>query len=385
MLLENSSLLFAAGITACVCSLTFLVSYFADRTNNHLALATGVMLTLAFSLIAFVLFALTEYQIIGAAACATLIISETFILAAAKYFRFGSHNRKKTINLTAILVLMVTIPYALGLDGTAFVITNAMSAVLLLFSAHNYWACRQENPSIISIVVALYALIAVSFVICATVLIIDTPFVLAGPPRSWAEFVNLAVSIPAIAGIASLSIALNNHRLIRRHREDAQTDPLTGAMNRRALFERFGEIGLPPKAAIIVFDLDHFKSVNDNHGHAVGDKILEKFVAICRQNARHSDMIARLGGEEFAAIMLDSTASAVLVVAEVIRISFAKQTIKARGKSISCTVSAGIYINTTNKSQSFTKALRNADNALYSAKNNGRNMIHMHEDAQNAA
>lgn len=381
MLLENNSLLLAAGVTACISSLTFLVSYYSDRTNGLFALATAILITLAFSIVAFVLFALTEYPVIGAFACTSLIISMAFLWAGAKQFRSGRHNTKNTIVLSAVLVLATTMPYSLGLDGVAFIITNAASAVLLLLTAREYWACRAENPRIISLVVSLYALIAASFVICAIVLAIETPFFLAGPPGNWAESLNLAISIPAIAGIASLSITLNNHRLIRRHLEDAQTDPLTGAMNRRALFDRFGETGLPPGTAVIVFDLDHFKSVNDTHGHAVGDRFLKIFVKTCRQNSRHSDMIVRLGGEEFVAVLLNSTASTALVVAEIIRIDFAKQTTRARGKTISCTVSAGIHINAANDPQQLDTALQDADRALYRAKHNGRNVVHMQEAA----
>src|SRR6185312_10330108 len=93
------------------------------------------------------------------------------------------------------------------------------------------------------------------------VLIGDRSWIMHHAPENWAETINLIVSLTDIAGIGALSLGLNQVRLARRHKRDAETDSLTGLFNRRALFERAKQ--LPATVAVIVFDIDHFKQVND--------------------------------------------------------------------------------------------------------------------------
>ena len=85
----------------------------------------------------------------------------------------------------------------------------------------------------------------------------------------------------------------------------AETDFLTGLLNRRAFERRFEETrerwrGADPVLAFILFDIDHFKSINDTYGHAAGDEALKVVAALCARNFRHADVVARVGGEEFA-------------------------------------------------------------------------------------
>ena len=87
----------------------------------------------------------------------------------------------------------------------------------------------------------------------------------------------------------------------------AETDFLTGLLNRRAFERRFEETrerwrGADPVLAFILFDIDHFKSINDTYGHAAGDEALKVVAALCARNFRHADVVARVGGEEFAVL-----------------------------------------------------------------------------------
>ena len=92
-------------------------------------------------------------------------------------------------------------------------------------------------------------------------------------------------------------------------------------LNRRALFQRFGEDDVIAGLAVIMFDLDYFKQINDSQGHAQGDLVLQQFADVLRRELRHSDVIARLGGEEFCAILpgrdRDADAPRLLIDAEV--------------------------------------------------------------------
>lgn len=379
MFLDHNSLLLAAGVAACTSSLTFLVSYLSDRSTGLLATAGATMLLIALYMGGLIFFSITGNPAIGAMSCAVLLIALTLAFSGGHEFRLGHFPTTRAMVLISALMVASATLYLLEHQGATFVFTDAASAVLLALAAREYWLCRQESPAIITIIFLVYMVIAVAFAACMVVLLIDMPKVLNGPPDNWVEITKTAIAILSITGVAALSITLNHNRLIRQHREDAQTDPLTGVLNRRALFDRFGEAGLPHNAAVIAFDLDHFKSINDSHGHATGDKLLVIFANLCQQRTRQSDMSVRLGGEEFAIILLDTTGSAALAIAEAIRMAFSKQIIEIEGHQVSCTVSVGVHLNDTGTSQYLSKALHSADNALYSAKRDGRNLVRTYE------
>src|SRR5262249_48285613 len=141
--------------------------------------------------------------------------------------------------------------------------------------------------------------------------------------ENWAENINLVVCLTAIAGIGALLLGLNQIRLTKRHKRDAETDALTGLFNRRALFNR--DLGLPVSVAVIVFDIDHFKQVNDVHGHQMGDVVLQTFASILAETIREGDLAARLGGEEFAVVLSDGSLKAALLVAERVRKRFSER------------------------------------------------------------
>jgi len=158
----------------------------------------------------------------------------------------------------------------------------------------------------------------------------------------------------------------------------AVTDALTGLHNRRyfddALQEylaAFARIEKP--IGMILLDLDHFKSVNDTYGHNIGDEVLRE-VALCLKDfTRYHDVVARLGGEEFAVLSPNITERQIFELAERIRRAIAQIVVNAGGVSINVTVSAGIAIWDGNETG---QALYGrADKQLYVAKRNGRNQV----------
>lgn len=178
--------------------------------------------------------------------------------------------------------------------------------------------------------------------------------------------------------IGALSLLLNRSRLARRLHRETMTDPLTGLSNRRALFALHGQKPLAANTAVVMFDLDHFKSVNDRFGHAAGDQVLERFAATLRRYARQSDMTVRVGGEEFVMILPEITVEMARLVAEDVRTAFAFACAFAaiadvRGEH-HCTVSAGVAVS-GGQGQSFDEVLHSGDEALYTAKQNGRNRV----------
>ncbi|MFT4053436.1 MAG: diguanylate cyclase [Novosphingobium sp.] len=157
----------------------------------------------------------------------------------------------------------------------------------------------------------------------------------------------------------------------------AMTDSLTGACNRRAFDDALGAlvsspaIGAEP-GCLAVFDLDHFKRINDEHGHAAGDAVLVRFVAIVRAAVREGDLVARLGGEEFAVLLAGLSVERAQHVCDRIRTRLGAGGVEmSSGKVIAVTVSVGIAPLSADRAPEEIVAA--ADAALYRAKRGGRN------------
>ncbi|MET0537094.1 MAG: GGDEF domain-containing protein [Xanthobacteraceae bacterium] len=120
-------------------------------------------------------------------------------------------------------------------------------------------------------------------------------------------------------------------------------------------------------AAVLLIDLDHFKSINDRFGHAIGDRVLQVFADEAKSNLRACDMVGRLGGEEFAALLYDAARERALAAAERIRASFAQAAGDVDGRPVGATVSIGVAVN-GNQPLDVPELLRQADQALYHTK-----------------
>ncbi len=158
----------------------------------------------------------------------------------------------------------------------------------------------------------------------------------------------------------------------------ALRDGLTGAYNRRYLDERllsemaFAKRHLVP-LTLLLLDLDHFKEVNDTHGHPAGDAVLKDFSALLDEQVRTEDMVARYGGEEFAVVCRKTDEGSAAVVAERLRRAVERADFVYEGKVIPVTVSIGLATSLDVNVDSPDSLLRQADQALYRAKQAGRN------------
>ena len=158
----------------------------------------------------------------------------------------------------------------------------------------------------------------------------------------------------------------------------ARSDPLTGLMNRRAMAERF-EYQLRHYQrnripfAILLGDIDHFKQINDTHGHAEGDRVLIFIAAKIKENLRSLDLLARWGGEEFLILLPDTDLEGGRTVAEKIRLQVAYSELLDEKKGLALTISFGVacYLN----EQTIDDCIKAADEALYQAKQRGRNRV----------
>ncbi len=179
--------------------------------------------------------------------------------------------------------------------------------------------------------------------------------------------------------IAFILLAMAKERTELRHRTAAMVDPLTGIANRRSFLQEAAliakrHISDPRPTAVLVIDLDHFKSINDRFGHALGDRVLEIFSETARQSMRATDLIGRLGGEEFAAVLFDTSPDKAVAVAERIRESFARASLEVESHPVCATVSIGL-VHCQESLLDVPQLLAQADQALYYAKERGRNRV----------
>ncbi|MCR4267134.1 GGDEF domain-containing protein [Nitratireductor sp. ZSWI3] len=158
----------------------------------------------------------------------------------------------------------------------------------------------------------------------------------------------------------------------------ALTDSLTGTQNRRffddALREYLHEFGRIEKpVGLMVLDLDHFKQVNDTHGHDVGDKVLREVARGLKDLTRYHDVVARMGGEEFAIVAPNMSQEALVKLAERIRKAVSSLVIDTGNVRIRVTISVGLSV--WNGRESSEELFRRADKMLYEAKRLGRNRV----------
>jgi diguanylate cyclase (GGDEF)-like protein len=170
-----------------------------------------------------------------------------------------------------------------------------------------------------------------------------------------------------------------------RIRELAETDELTRLANRRHASERMTAEGAQAARhgralSLAILDVDHFKRVNDEHGHETGDAVLRAVAQACAEGLRDSDLLARWGGEEFLAILPETDATAALAIAERLRLAVEQLKVAPRGAgTVSVTVCAGVATwvpaGPDSVRPDWSALMRQADDALYRAKAAGRNRV----------
>jgi diguanylate cyclase (GGDEF)-like protein len=195
-------------------------------------------------------------------------------------------------------------------------------------------------------------------------------------------YYGLPLSMVAAAVLVALGVAdrLREQRLALTEAERrAQTDPLTGVLNRRSIIERLEAAcsrararGLP--IALLFIDLDHFKEINDTHGHAAGDACLRAIINPIQAELRQSDVVGRYGGEEFVVILSSADAAAARPIAERILERVADVQVEGFGKPIRVTCSIGVAASDTLGVWG-EHLIASADAAVYAAKRSGRNRV----------
>jgi diguanylate cyclase (GGDEF)-like protein len=280
----------------------------------------------------------------------------------------------------AVLWLLICrLPVLADAVAVRALIASGIITAYTWLTAYEFWRGRSEQ--LVSRWPAIFMLFAHgSLYLLRTPLIALLP---SAPDNSMYGSVWLTVlSFEALLftiSVAFILLAMAKERTELRHRNAAMLDPLTGIANRRSFLADANLLAKrhradPRPTAVLLIDLDHFKSINDRFGHALGDRVLEMFTETARKSVRATDLLGRLGGEEFAAMLYDTTRDKAVAVAERIRESFAAATQEINGRPLGATVSIGLAY-CEQSALDVSEMLAQSDQALYFAKENGRNRV----------
>ena len=192
---------------------------------------------------------------------------------------------------------------------------------------------------------------------------------------SYAQAMQITTTLIGLLYVLSIAAALAD-RVIRQLREAAQRDPLTGLLNRRGFDHAMADLGDVGKlaGAVLTCDIDHFKQVNDQFGHAAGDRVIQALALALRQGLPRDAISARFGGEEFVAFLPRASLAEAGILAQALRGRFAAQDWRRIDIDRQITASFGVAAVADDEA-SAKSAIKRADHALYDAKAAGRNKV----------
>jgi diguanylate cyclase (GGDEF)-like protein len=294
------------------------------------------------------------------------------------------HGRKSSypglvLGALAWIAAVMTLPP--GTTAMRMTIGAGIVAVYAALTATELWAERRRTlrkrwPSVA--VPVLHG-----FVLMLPILLGDLlhPHDHAFDQSIWVTMFTVELFLYAV-GTVFLIFMLVSERAVTVHKNAASCDPLTGMFNRRGfaeacarVIEREANGGRP--VTVLIFDIDHFKSINDRFGHPAGDEVLKLFAAVVLNNLRISDLSGRIGGEEFAALLPCPLEEGV-IVAERVREAFEASGIVCEEGPVDTTVSIGVAGGPAGTELEVLLAA--ADTALYQAKRTGRNRVEAAEE-----
>ncbi len=299
-----------------------------------------------------------------------------FVWLGVRHF-FGKGTlpyRYAGIFLLLFALLVMFPPTSIAFSDWRILWVSLVISLFAAMTAYEFWRCRQlRNP------VTLLMVVMLLFTCCTWFLRMLSHTSLLGETAFY-DALAMYASIVAGVTLTVSMIILTNERINQKLEDQATRDPLTGALNRRSFARasapylsslRRRELNL----AVVVLDIDHFKKINDQYGHALGDQILQEFVTLAHNTLRESDLFARYGGEEFVILLHDTNQEQAILVMERLRETYTGKAIHAGDDRISVTFSAGICCAVGPVQVDLETMLEAADRAMYRAKEAGRNRV----------
>jgi diguanylate cyclase (GGDEF)-like protein len=309
---------------------------------------------------------------------ALLFTSYAIAWSGARVFDGREPRPGWVVTGATVWVFACQIPQFAEAIGIRSLLSNTIVTAFLWLTAVEFWRGRDER------LLSRWPAIFILFSHGAIFLLRSPMSVLLGPASdralasAWMNVISTEEVLATIS-IAFILLAMAKERTELQHKNAALLDPLTGLANRRAFLDAAAQLTQTQTArdvpvAVFMIDLDRFKSVNDRFGHSVGDEVLRIFAESAQVNLRPTDIVARLGGEEFAVLLTDACRDNAFKVAERIRSTFAALAATVAGHAVNATASIGVAI-IQDPQQDVHALLAQADQALYRAKARGRDRV----------
>lgn len=309
------------------------------------------------------------------------IVASALLLLGVRAFLGEPQHRWRVVLLAAVAAAIAVAGTASGLPAWASLsITLVASTVLRAQALPPLWrAWRYERGFAMALAAATFGVSVVAHLARAITVI---PAVSGSADSAYeanALWLMVFIALLIIQGLVILLLV--NGSLQREVLVLAEYDPLTGLLNRRGLINRFARIVQraeceqeAPRVALAMIDVDHFKQINDRHGHSIGDDVLANLGRRLEGHTRAADLAVRLGGEEFALVWVGANGQHAHALAERLRQAVEAEPFPTRAGRIATTISVGVTDMQSLKEPLDALLLR-ADQALYRAKEAGRNRV----------
>ncbi|MBB4954145.1 diguanylate cyclase (GGDEF)-like protein [Agrobacterium vitis] len=283
---------------------------------------------------------------------------------------------------TVWIILCLAIPDFLAVPNHRIGVYNFLFVPQLALGLWSVWlGWRQERlPARILILVmgVLYAVLTMARLPLAIVYPVMEVNGIAVTP--WFNAMTFVLYCDAL-GLGFGVFSLVRERSLRQYKHASETDMLTGVLNRRAFYDQALKRLRRAEGVIALIDIDHFKSVNDSHGHACGDLVLQRFTQIVTAHLSADMVFGRMGGEEFAVLIPAHGGHDAMAFCEAIRNAVSQMSILWRDRQIGVTISIGVCC-LPDQMPDLETALMRADSALYEAKHYGRNCVRSYSGPQ---
>jgi diguanylate cyclase (GGDEF)-like protein len=376
MHLDLPSLMAMQSFVAACAGAVLLIAWIQNRKLVALALWGLADILAATGLFSLMLGSAMQQPVWSAVGGALLVLAQGLTWKAARTFDAKSAPLFLALVGVVLVAIAGAVPIMRNITGSFGLIANA--AYLLAAATTIRVGRREDLPARLPLTILL--------VIHASVMLLGAYATIDGsrdrhevPPLVSLFGLIHFESIIFAVGTAAFMLALVKERSESLSRIAANTDPLTGIASRASfmetasrLLERSMRDGAP--VSVMMFDLDRFKTVNDTHGHAVGDAVIRRFCEVTAAAMRPTDLFGRIGGEEFAVVMAGLSIEAALLRAERIRLAFAESCKWVGGCSVNATVSGGVSVRHHSR-ETLAMLLEQSDIALYCAKGEGRNRV----------
>jgi diguanylate cyclase (GGDEF)-like protein len=388
MTLDVGTILVATIAGCAVLGVLMLIDWWQSRTTLELAWWGAAYVIAAFSLMALLVRSLSGSSALYAVSASLLLLAYGCLWIGARRFFGRPLPIGWVLTLCIVWLALAQVPLLQASQPFRTIIVSSVIAALNFAIVYEFWRDRTERLASrfsLLIVCGVNGLFFLARVLFPDLLSFPDDL---GRASIWFGVLSLEGLLFSIASGFTF-VALTKERAEVAQRLAATIDSLTGVFNRRAFFDRAerlirrAEIDAEP-VAVLLFDIDRFKQINDRFGHPAGDRMLIEFTVIATQLLRPTDLFGRIGGEEFAAILPGADRAAAVAAAERVRRAFAAAIVTEGDVDVRATVSVGVTVIDA-EAVGLHRMIAVADRALYRAKRNGRNAVEVEPSAGTVA